>query len=80
METTRIPSAGLRFSRIGLGTWAMGGWMWGGTDHRFSNKVGLVESNLSLCMRSWGGAKRFQLKVCRIGQCLSDEAERQGHL
>ena len=32
METTRISSADLQFSRIGLGTWAMGGWMWGGTD------------------------------------------------
>jgi len=36
METTRIPSAGLQFSRIGLGTWAMGGWMWGGTDENES--------------------------------------------
>jgi len=32
METARISSADLQFSRIGLGTWAMGGWMWGGTD------------------------------------------------
>ena len=24
--------SGLMTSRIGLGTWAMGGWMWGGTD------------------------------------------------
>src|ERR1700691_6237560 len=32
MEISRIPSADLQFSRIGLGTWAMGGWMWGGTD------------------------------------------------
>ena len=29
METSRIPSANLQFSRIGLGTWAMGGWMSG---------------------------------------------------
>ncbi len=36
METTRIPGADLRFSRIGLGTWAMGGWMWGGTDEQKS--------------------------------------------
>jgi aryl-alcohol dehydrogenase-like predicted oxidoreductase len=32
METIRIAGTGLQFSRIGLGTWAMGGWMWGGTD------------------------------------------------
>jgi aryl-alcohol dehydrogenase-like predicted oxidoreductase len=31
MEKIAIKS-GLVTSRIGLGTWAMGGWMWGGTD------------------------------------------------
>ena len=32
METTPIAATGLAPSRIGLGTWAIGGWMWGGTD------------------------------------------------
>lgn len=32
METTRIEGTDLRPSRIGLGTWAIGGWLWGGTD------------------------------------------------
>jgi len=36
METSKIFGAGLQFSRIGLGTWAMGGWMWGGTDEQES--------------------------------------------
>jgi aryl-alcohol dehydrogenase-like predicted oxidoreductase len=36
METSRIPGEALQFSRIGLGTWAMGGWMWGGTDEQES--------------------------------------------
>ena len=36
METATISAAGLQFSRIGLGTWAMGGWMWGGTDEEES--------------------------------------------
>src|SRR5258707_10384604 len=31
-ETTRIFGTGLNPSRIGLGTWAIGGWMWGGSD------------------------------------------------
>jgi aryl-alcohol dehydrogenase-like predicted oxidoreductase len=30
METIRIGTSGLVASRIALGTWAMGGWMWGG--------------------------------------------------
>ena len=32
MEQIAIGKSGLMTSRIGLGTWAMGGWMWGGTD------------------------------------------------
>ncbi len=32
MDYINISNSGLRTSRIGLGTWAMGGWMWGGTD------------------------------------------------
>lgn len=32
METREINSEGLSASRIGLGTWAIGGWKWGGTD------------------------------------------------
>ena len=32
MESITLGNTGLRSSRIGLGTWAIGGWMWGGTD------------------------------------------------
>jgi aryl-alcohol dehydrogenase-like predicted oxidoreductase len=32
METTQIPGTALTPTRIGLGTWVMGGWMWGGID------------------------------------------------
>jgi aryl-alcohol dehydrogenase-like predicted oxidoreductase len=32
MEQIKIGTSGLTTSRIGLGTWAIGGWMWGGTD------------------------------------------------
>ena len=32
MEYTKIPGLDMDVSRIGLGTWAIGGWMWGGTD------------------------------------------------
>ena len=33
-ESVAIPGTQLRVSRVALGTWAMGGWMWGGTDKR----------------------------------------------
>jgi aryl-alcohol dehydrogenase-like predicted oxidoreductase len=32
MESTTIPDTKLSPSRVALGTWAIGGWMWGGTD------------------------------------------------
>src|ERR1700693_4271266 len=35
-ESIDIPGTALRVSRVALGTWAMGGWMWGGTDERES--------------------------------------------
>jgi aryl-alcohol dehydrogenase-like predicted oxidoreductase len=31
-EMADIPGTSLRVSRVALGTWAIGGWMWGGTD------------------------------------------------
>ena len=36
MEYAGIAGTPLRISRIALGTWAIGGWMWGGTDDRES--------------------------------------------
>ncbi len=32
MEFARIPGTSIEVSRIALGTWAIGGWMWGGTE------------------------------------------------
>jgi aryl-alcohol dehydrogenase-like predicted oxidoreductase len=36
MEYTVISGTDMRVSRIAQGTWAIGGWMWGGTDERES--------------------------------------------
>lgn len=36
METLTIPSLNKPAARICLGTWAIGGWMWGGTDEQES--------------------------------------------
>jgi aryl-alcohol dehydrogenase-like predicted oxidoreductase len=34
MEFTQIPNCRIKVSRIGLGTWSIGGWMWGGSDEK----------------------------------------------
>ncbi|HTW36522.1 MAG TPA: aldo/keto reductase [Rhizomicrobium sp.] len=36
LETIKIPGTSLTPSRVGLGTWAIGGWMWGGSDDQES--------------------------------------------
>jgi len=36
MQFRKLGSSGIDTSIIGLGTWAMGGWMWGGTDQEKS--------------------------------------------
>ncbi|MCV6547625.1 MAG: aldo/keto reductase [Cohaesibacter sp.] len=36
MLTREIGQSGIKASAIGLGTWAIGGWMWGGTDEAVS--------------------------------------------
>src|SRR5882757_3795199 len=42
MERIAIGASGLHTSRIGLGTWAIGGWMWGGTDE--SQSIATIRS------------------------------------
>jgi aryl-alcohol dehydrogenase-like predicted oxidoreductase len=32
LERTEIPGTSLKVSPVAIGTWAIGGWMWGGTD------------------------------------------------
>lgn len=44
MERREIGGSGIRASAIGLGTWAIGGWMWGGTDERAS--IGAIRESI----------------------------------
>jgi aryl-alcohol dehydrogenase-like predicted oxidoreductase len=39
MEYIEVPGADLQVTRVCLGTWAIGGWMWGGTDEARSIKT-----------------------------------------
>jgi aryl-alcohol dehydrogenase-like predicted oxidoreductase len=39
VELATIAGTNLSVSRVGLGTWAIGGWMWGGTDETESIKT-----------------------------------------
>ncbi|MEJ2631306.1 MAG: aldo/keto reductase [Acidihalobacter sp.] len=50
MEYVRLQHADLTVPRIGLGTWAIGGWMWGGTDEQqaIDTIVSALERGISL--------------------------------
>lgn len=39
-----IGSSGVRASAVGLGTWAIGGWMWGGTDE--AQSIAAIQASL----------------------------------
>src|SRR5690242_8327772 len=42
MELASIPGTSLDVSRVALGTWAIGGWMWGGTDE--AESIGTIQA------------------------------------
>ena len=50
MQYRKLGSSGIDTSVIGLGTWAMGGWMWGGTDDKASIAAiqGALDSGVNL--------------------------------
>jgi len=50
MEAITIPAADLTVSRVARGTWAIGGWMWGGTDEAAATATirSAVERGISL--------------------------------
>jgi aryl-alcohol dehydrogenase-like predicted oxidoreductase len=50
VETVQIEGIPVPVSRIGLGTWAIGGWMWGGTDDKASMETirSAVEQGINL--------------------------------
>ena len=44
MLTRAIGETGMRASAVGLGTWPIGGWMWGGTDE--AQSVGAIQASI----------------------------------
>ena len=44
MELAEIPGTSLKVSPVAIGTWAIGGWMWGGTDE--AESIGTIRAAL----------------------------------
>jgi aryl-alcohol dehydrogenase-like predicted oxidoreductase len=77
-ETTRIPDTDLEPSRIGLGTWAIGGWMWGGTDEAESVRTihAALEKGVSLVDTApvYGMGRSEEI----VGRALAEGGRREG--
>ncbi len=73
METIAIPGTDLRPTRIGLGTWAIGGWLWGGTSEADSIRAieAAVEHGITLIdtapIYGFGHAEEIIGKALRKG-------------
>ena len=64
MEYTELGNSGVRVSRIAFGSWAAGGWMWGGTEQ--NDAVGAIRASFDLGVTSIDTAPIY-------GQGLSEQ-------
>ncbi|MDZ7641415.1 MAG: aldo/keto reductase [Desulfurivibrio sp.] len=76
METLKIADTGINISRIGLGTWAIGGWMWGGTDEQLSIKTIHKALNSGINMVDTAPVYGFGVSEEIVGKALKDYGNR----
>jgi aryl-alcohol dehydrogenase-like predicted oxidoreductase len=71
VEFVDIPGTDLCLSRVALGTWAIGGWMWGGSDRRQS--VATIRAALDLGMNVIDTAPAYGFGASEeiVGEALS---------
>jgi aryl-alcohol dehydrogenase-like predicted oxidoreductase len=76
MEFVDIPGASLRSSRIALGTWAIGGWMWGGTDEAESIRTVHEAVDSGVTLIDTAPAYGFGRSEEIVGKALAEGARR----
>jgi aryl-alcohol dehydrogenase-like predicted oxidoreductase len=77
VETIQIFPLKKPASRICLGTWAIGGWMWGGTDEQESIKTILKAFELGINMIDTAPAYGFGKSEEIVGQALKQYGHRE---
>jgi aryl-alcohol dehydrogenase-like predicted oxidoreductase len=78
MEDIEIGASGLRTSRIGLGTWAIGGWMWGGTDEAESIATIRTAVERGVTLIDTAPAYGFGRSEELVGKALAEGGLRDG--
>jgi aryl-alcohol dehydrogenase-like predicted oxidoreductase len=74
METLNAP---FKMSRIALGTWAIGGWMWGGTDDRESIKTIHAALDRGINVIDTAPVYGFGRSEEIVGKALADNGRRK---
>jgi aryl-alcohol dehydrogenase-like predicted oxidoreductase len=76
MEHTRIPDLPVDASRVGLGTWAMGGYQWGGTDDDESVRTIHAALDLGINLIDTAPAYGFGHSEDVVGRAIAERGRR----
>jgi aryl-alcohol dehydrogenase-like predicted oxidoreductase len=76
MEMTNIPQIAMPVSRIGLGTWAMGGFQWGGADDDESVRTIHVALDRGINLIDTAPAYGFGHSEVVIGRAIAERGQR----
>ena len=76
IQTTSIPEIAIPVSRVGLGTWAMGGYQWGGSDDDESVRTIHVVLERGINLIDTAPAYGFGHSEEVIGRAISERGQR----
>jgi aryl-alcohol dehydrogenase-like predicted oxidoreductase len=76
MEHTKIPDLQVEASRVGLGTWAMGGYQWGGTDDEESVRTIRTALDLGINLIDTAPAYGFGHSEEVVGRAVAERGRR----
>jgi aryl-alcohol dehydrogenase-like predicted oxidoreductase len=77
MEHIDIPGISLKPSRVALGTWAIGGWMWGGTDEAEAIRTIQAAVDRGITLIDTAPVYGFGRSEEILGQALAEGGRRQ---
>jgi aryl-alcohol dehydrogenase-like predicted oxidoreductase len=77
MEFVTISGTNLKASRVGLGTWAMGGWMWGGTDEDESVRTIRAALDQGINLIDTAPAYGFGRSEEIVGRAVAESGKRE---
>ena len=77
MEYTQVSTLQFKISRITLGTWAIGGWQWGGTDEEASIKTILKALSMGVTTIDTAPVYGFGKSEELVGKAVEEYGDRE---